>query len=54
LRTVERRSIDVVPAAERTGTPRSQFTLWFGANMQIAAVVVVTQRGPRRLVNRPA
>jgi len=38
-RGVERRSIDVVPAAERTGTPTSQFTLWFGANMQITAVV---------------
>lgn len=38
-RGVETRSIDVVPAAERTGTPRSQFTLWFGANMQITAVV---------------
>ncbi|WP_168581286.1 purine-cytosine permease family protein [Gephyromycinifex aptenodytis] len=39
LRSVERRSIDVVPPAERTGTPRSQFTLWLGANMQITAVV---------------
>lgn len=38
-RGIERRSIDVVPAAERTGTPMSQFTLWFGANMQITAVV---------------
>jgi len=36
---VERRSIDVVPDSERHGTPRSQFTLWFGANMQITAVV---------------
>jgi len=36
---IERRSIDVVPAAERHGTPRSQFTLWFGANMQITAIV---------------
>ncbi|MFF1822237.1 purine-cytosine permease family protein [Kribbella sp. NPDC058245] len=36
---VEQRSIDVVPAAERHGTPISQFTLWFGANMQVTAVV---------------
>jgi len=36
---VERHSIDVVPASERHGTPRSQFTLWFGANMQITAIV---------------
>ncbi|MFK4083750.1 purine-cytosine permease family protein [Kribbella sp. NPDC020789] len=36
---VEQRSIDVVPAAERHGTPFSQFTLWFGANMQVTAVV---------------
>ncbi|GAA3203213.1 hypothetical protein GCM10020255_108950 [Rhodococcus baikonurensis] len=35
----ERRTIDVVPDAERHGTPRSQFTLWFGANMQITAIV---------------
>ncbi len=36
---VERRSIDVIPAAERHGSPRNQFTLWFGANMQITALV---------------
>lgn len=36
---VERRSIDVVPDAERHGTALSQFTLWFGANMQVTAVV---------------
>ena len=36
---VERRSIDVVPDSERHGTPISQFTLWFGANMQVTAVV---------------
>lgn len=36
---VERRTIDVIPDAERHGTPRSQFTLWFGANMQITAIV---------------
>ncbi|WP_405063576.1 cytosine permease [Kribbella sp. NBC_01505] len=36
---IEQRSIDVVPAAERHGTPISQFTLWFGANTQVTAVV---------------
>src|SRR5882757_341564 len=36
---VERHSIDVVPESERHGTPSSQFTLWFGANMQVTAVV---------------
>ncbi|MFI8928579.1 purine-cytosine permease family protein [Streptomyces sp. NPDC053474] len=36
---VERRSIDVVPDAERHGSPVSQFTLWLGANLQITAVV---------------
>ena len=36
---VERRTIDVIPDAERHGTPRDQFTLWFGANMQITAIV---------------
>jgi nucleobase:cation symporter-1, NCS1 family len=37
--SVERRSIDVIPAEERRGTPSSQFTLWLGANLQITAVV---------------
>lgn len=37
--TVERHSIDVVPDDERHGSPWSQFTLWFGANMQITAIV---------------
>lgn len=37
---VERRSIDHIPEAERHGNLRSQFTLWFGANLQITAVVV--------------
>ena len=37
--TIERRTIDVVPDGERHGTPRDQFTLWFGANMQITAIV---------------
>jgi NCS1 family nucleobase:cation symporter-1 len=36
---IELRSIDVVPDAERHGSPLSQFTLWFGANMQITAIV---------------
>jgi len=36
---IERRTIDVVPDEERHGTPRNQFTLWFGANMQITAIV---------------
>lgn len=36
---IERRSIDVVPDHERHGSPWSQFTLWFGANMQITALV---------------
>jgi len=37
--SIERRTIEVVPDDERHGTPRSQFTLWFGANMQITAIV---------------
>ncbi|AKU15348.1 purine-cytosine permease family protein [Luteipulveratus mongoliensis] len=37
--TIERRTIDPVPDSERHGSPRNQFTLWFGANMQITAVV---------------
>ncbi|MGW1158597.1 purine-cytosine permease family protein [Streptomyces sp. NPDC002513] len=37
--SVELRSIDVVPDAERHGTAFSQFTLWLGANLQITAVV---------------
>jgi len=36
---VERRTIDVIPDTERHGTPVNQFTLWFGANMQITAIV---------------
>ena len=30
-RGVEKRTIDMVPDGERHGTPKSQFTLWFGA-----------------------
>ena len=36
---METRTIDMVPEHERHGSPGSQFTLWFGANMQITAVV---------------
>ncbi|KAA2248437.1 cytosine permease [Solihabitans fulvus] len=36
---VERRSIDPVPESERHGHPRSLFTLWFAANMQITSAV---------------
>lgn len=36
---IERRSIDFVPYRERHGKPFGQFTLWFGANMQITAIV---------------
>lgn len=36
---IERRTIDMIPAEERHGTPFNQFTLWFGANLQITAIV---------------
>lgn len=36
---IERRTIDVIPDDERHGSPSNQFTLWFGANMQITAIV---------------
>lgn len=36
---VERRSIDIVPQAERHGSVRSLFTVWFAGNMQITTVV---------------
>lgn len=36
---VERRSVGYIPARERHGKPFSQFTLWFGANLQITALV---------------
>ncbi|MYW03279.1 cytosine permease [Streptomyces sp. SID3343] len=36
---MERRTVEVIPDAERHGSPRSQFTLWFGANMQVTAIV---------------
>ncbi|MEO5652446.1 MAG: cytosine permease [Marmoricola sp.] len=37
--SVERRSIDFIPAAERHGSPVNQFTLWMAANLQITAIV---------------
>lgn len=36
---IERRTIDVIPDEERHGSVRNQFTLWFGANTQITAIV---------------
>ena len=39
LSLVERRSVGYVPQSERHGKPLSQFTLWFGANLQITAIV---------------
>ncbi len=36
---IETRSIDMIPDHERHGKPFNQFTLWFGANMQITSVV---------------
>ncbi|WP_081423508.1 HutD family protein [Klebsiella aerogenes] len=35
----ETRSIDYIPERERHGHPFSQFTLWFGGNLQITAIV---------------
>lgn len=37
---LEARSIDYIPDSERHGSLWSQFTLWFGANLQITAIVV--------------
>lgn len=36
---IERRTIDMIPDAERYGRTPNQFTLWFGANMQISTIV---------------
>ncbi|MBT8765431.1 purine-cytosine permease family protein [Metapseudomonas boanensis] len=36
---IETRSIDYIPERERHGRLFSQFTLWFGANLQITAIV---------------
>ncbi len=38
-RFIENRSIDFIPENERHGNVFSQFTLWFGANLQITAIV---------------
>ncbi|GAB3708965.1 purine-cytosine permease family protein [Mariniluteicoccus flavus] len=38
-RGIERRTIDMIPDEERHGSPWNQFTLWFGANLQITAIV---------------
>lgn len=38
-RLSETRSIDYIPLNERHGHPISQFTLWFGGNLQITAIV---------------
>jgi len=36
---IENRSIDFIPENERHGGVFAQFTLWFGANLQITAIV---------------
>lgn len=36
---IENRSIDFIPEQERHGSVFGQFTLWFGANLQITAIV---------------
>ncbi|MCO7596480.1 MULTISPECIES: purine-cytosine permease family protein [Pseudomonas] len=36
---IETRSIDYIPESERHGRLFSQFTLWFGCNLQITAIV---------------
>lgn len=36
---IETRSIDYIPESERHGNVLSQFTLWFGGNLQITAIV---------------
>lgn len=35
----EQRSVEFVPLTERHGSVRNLFTLWFGANMQVTAIV---------------
>jgi NCS1 family nucleobase:cation symporter-1 len=37
--SIETRSIDYIPDAERHGGLASQFTLWLGANLQVTAIV---------------
>ncbi|MGW5151975.1 purine-cytosine permease family protein [Rhodococcus koreensis] len=36
---VEVRSIGYIPRSERFGRPRNQFTLWFGSNLNITALI---------------
>ncbi|MEN5015184.1 cytosine permease [Erwinia sp. Eh17-17] len=38
-RLIESRSIDYIPDSERHGRVFSQFTLWFGGNLQITAII---------------
>lgn len=40
LAQIESRSIDHVPHEERYGTPRDQFTLWFGLNANIFPIIL--------------
>ncbi|TCP20768.1 NCS1 family nucleobase:cation symporter-1 [Scopulibacillus darangshiensis] len=37
---IEKYSIDHIPKNERHGSPKSLFTIWFGINMQIVAIVM--------------
>lgn len=39
---LETRSIEFVPHAERYGTPRRLFTIWFSSNFQVTALMVGT------------
>ena len=39
---LEKRSIEFVPHAERYGTPRRLFTIWFSSNFQVTALMVGT------------
>ncbi|MCE1117337.1 MULTISPECIES: purine-cytosine permease family protein [Pseudomonas] len=39
---LEQRSIEFVPHAERYGTPRRLFTVWFSANLQVTALMIGT------------
>lgn len=39
---LEKRSIEFVPHAERYGTPKRLFTIWFSSNFQITALMVGT------------
>lgn len=36
---IEQRSVGYIPANERYGSPWNQFTLWFGANLQVTCLV---------------